>query len=308
MASNITLTNRRPALPRADFAFCIDFERGAGPASRVFSATHEFIRACEQLDHDLVRSIDSNIETVMVLEDVEAGSLKTYLRAVLESADDQALKNLDWKKQVGEFLVRTKYIVLEWMDTGKDSKNLGSLGRDIQKAATETDSRHLPDYTPPQPTALVNAIQGFQEAKDRLHEKDHAYITSGDDERYDIDLSVRWDAEDIEALVTSETLIVSAAPMTFIVKKPDYLGESQWELRHGKRTIFATIEDREWLREFQERRVPIRPGDALRCHVRIEMIYGIDNELVAERYYVEKVDGIQENAYQRSLFEDDPDS
>ena len=158
MASNITLTTRQPTLPKADFAFCIDFERGAGPASRVFSATHEFIRACEQLDHDLVNSIDSNIETVMVLE-----------------------------------------------------KDLGALGRDIQKAAIETDSQHLPDYIPPKPATLVDAIRGFQEAKDRLHENDRAYIINDNDERYDMNLPVRWDADDIEALVISETQIPPAA-------------------------------------------------------------------------------------------------
>ena len=55
-----------PAPPRADFAFEIDFQRGVGPASRVFSATHDFIRACEALDAELIQSIDSSIETVLV--------------------------------------------------------------------------------------------------------------------------------------------------------------------------------------------------------------------------------------------------
>ncbi len=304
-SANITLTTRRPEPPKADFAFCIDFKRGETPASRVFSATHAFIRACEQLDHDLVNSIDSSIQTVMVLEDIEAGSLKTYLRSELEAVDDQALKDLAWKKLVGTYLVRAKYAILRWMDEGeKGSKDLVSLGRDIQDIAAETDSRHLPDYIPPRPTTLVKAIQDFQEAKDHLHEGDRAYILTDDDQRYDMNLSMRWDAEDIEALVTSETRTAPPITMTFIVKKPDYLGESQWELRHGTRSILAKIEDREWLNAFQNRRVNIRPGDALKCQVRMEMSYGIDNELISEHFYIEKVDDVLEDQYQRSLFED----
>ncbi len=72
-----------------------------------------------------------------------------------------------------------------------------------------------------------------------------------------------------------------------------------WELRHGKRSISAKIEHEEWLREFQSRRVDVRPGDALKCAVRIEMMYGHDNELINEKYYVEKVQGVLENQYKQ---------
>ena len=87
--AEITLTTKKPEPPEADFAFYIDFKRGEGSASRVFSATHDFIRACESLDRELLSSIDSNIETVMVLEDIEAGSLKTWLRNSLYCGDPE---------------------------------------------------------------------------------------------------------------------------------------------------------------------------------------------------------------------------
>ena len=77
--AEVTLTTRRPEEPVADFAFYIDFKKGEGSASRVFSATHEFIKACERLDRELVTSIDASIETVMVLEDIEARSLMRWL-------------------------------------------------------------------------------------------------------------------------------------------------------------------------------------------------------------------------------------
>ena len=72
--AEVTLTTRRPEEPVADFAFYIDFKKGEGPASRVFSATHAFIKPCENLDRELATSIDASIETVMVLEDIEARS------------------------------------------------------------------------------------------------------------------------------------------------------------------------------------------------------------------------------------------
>ena len=61
-----------------------------------------------------------------------------------------------------------------------------------------------------------------------------------------------------------------------------------WDLRHGKSSISAKIEHEEWLRSFQNRSVDVRPGDALKCAVRIEMMYGHDNELINEKYYIEE--------------------
>ena len=60
---DISVTTRELEPPEADFAFYIDFKKGEGPASRVFAATHDFLKACERLDRDLVTSIDISIET-----------------------------------------------------------------------------------------------------------------------------------------------------------------------------------------------------------------------------------------------------
>lgn len=305
--AEITITTRRPSPPKADFAFYIDFKRGVGPASRVFAATHDFIKACERLDRELVTSIDASIETVMVLEDIEAGSLKTWLRNVLSAADDQALKALDWRPQVGRYLVRAKYAVLRWVDDNEAPRDLPSLGRELQRLASETDVRHLPDYTPVGPAVLINALQDFQKVKDHLVDGDEASVITEED-RYDMNLTIHWDVEDIEALAVRETQSVHVPSMVLIVKKPDYLGTSKWDLRHGRRSVSAKIEDEPWLSDFQGRTVDVRPGDALRCQVRIEMLYGHDNELIAERYYVEKVHQVLENQYdQRLLFDDEDD-
>jgi hypothetical protein len=75
-----------------------------------------FIRGCEKLDAELAHAIDSNIETVLVLEDIEAGSIRVWLRNALRAAEDDALKKRDWKPLVGKYLVRAKYVDLRWLD------------------------------------------------------------------------------------------------------------------------------------------------------------------------------------------------
>lgn len=298
--ATLALTDKLPAPPQADFAFEIDFKRGAGPASRVFAATHEFIKACETLDSELVQSIDSSIETVLVLEDIQEGSIRTWLRNALTAVDDDALKTLDWKPQVGKYLVRAKYIMVEFLDTETDRPSLPDLRARIQQAAADTDVRHLPDYSPPSPTALVQALRQFQEVKDHLVEGDNARLLSqypGLPE-HTFNMQVRLSIDSIEDLAIARTIEQPAAEMILPVKKPDYLGDSMWALRHGRRNIEARIEDSPWLRRFQNREVDVRPGDALRCLVSSEFLYGHDNELIKERYTVKEVYEVLVNRYE----------
>ena len=73
-----------------------------------------------------------------------------------------------------------------------------------------------------------------------------------------------------------------------------------WDFRYGNNSISARIEHVEWLGEFQKRRADVRPGDALRCRVRIEALYDHDNELMSERHYIEHVHEVLENQYEQN--------
>ncbi len=108
--SDIHITTARPHPPEeADFAIDIDFKRGEGNPQRVFRAADKMIQALQRVDEALCASIDTSIKPVMMLEDIEAGSIRIWLKNVLETADDQAIKELDWKPAVGKYLVRGKY-------------------------------------------------------------------------------------------------------------------------------------------------------------------------------------------------------
>lgn len=110
-----------------------------------------------------------------------------------------------------------------------------------------------------------------------------------DEGNLEFNLSVSLSIEDIEALAVAKTIELPPSEMILPVKKPDYLGDSKWELRFGKRNVSAKMEDAAWLRRFQNRQEDVRPGDAIRCLVRIKHEYGFDNELLTERYTIVEV-------------------
>lgn len=283
--------------PAADFAVVIDFDKAARNPQRIFQTADAIITAFQKFDESLVRSVDASIEPTTVLEDVEAGSLKIWLRTVLEASDDQAIKELDWRPQVGKYLVKAKYILLDFINQrieATDAKGLAQLRSDLNKLAEDTDVRHLPDYAPISSADLISTVSSVSSAKGKLAKTDRLTLISNEGEAT-FDLEVEWSPEKMEDLFIKETIKHPPSQMILLVKRPDYIGETQWEFRHSRTTIRAKIADVLWLRGFQSRSFDVRPGDALRCLVEREVQYGYDNEVIGEKFTVTKVESVIES-------------
>lgn len=278
-----------PSKQIVDFGIEIDFDRDSADPARIFRAMSGLIDSFQQLDRSLVGSIDVSIEPVLMLEDIESGSLKTWLREAILSADDQALKSGDWKKIVGHYLVRTKYIVLRFLEDKEKISNreeIALLQREIVAAAEETEVRWIPAYNPVPMPKLLGGIQSVNEALANLGQKDKAKFISNDGDA-NLNLTFQFSISEMEALLTSE-ILSSESVMILKVKKPDYLGESKWEFVFG-RGIEAKILDAEWLSSFQSRSEDVRPGDALRALVKTEVRYGYEGDVVGTSYAILKV-------------------
>lgn len=298
------MTTRRPSPPGdASFLLQIDFQKGSDNPQRVFQAADAMIRAFQKLDKTLCASVDSNIEPIMVLEDIEAGSIKIWLGTQLKRLDDDALKTLDWKPLIGKYLVRAKYVFIEWSNKEKPGVDLLGLGRELRQIAIETDVKHIPDYSVPSLQDLARSAKEIDSAKDFLLPGDKITYSAPEQNDVDFNLSIRFAPEELLDIAVKETVKFEKMPMLLVIKKPDYLGRSRWEFRHGKKMISAKIEDTDWLIQFQSRKIDVRPGDALHCIVTIENKYGYDNELISEDHTITKVEGVAENQFTQGMLD-----
>lgn len=275
---------------KSDFSITIDFNKDSPNPGRIFQAMASIISAFEQLDKDLIASIDSRIEPVLLLEDVEKGSLKTWLAYFIRSIPDGAINDLDWKQLIGHYLVKCKYIVLRKLD-GKieltDAKDIEDIQYEIIEEARKTDVRSLHDYAPISAQKIVKHISQINEALQPLSSKDNARIGTSEGD-VSFNLSLKIDREMLEDLITADR-IENEATMILKVKKPDYLGQSQWDFKHGHRTISSKILDTDWLGEFQDRKHDVRPGDSIKARVKTTLKYGHDQTLIGTTYDITKV-------------------
>lgn len=288
----ITLEDLAPD-QRPDLCVEVHFTKNSPHPERVFAAASRYIEAMQGLDDLLIKSIETKIKPVLLLDEVESGSIKVWMKQFLNAIDDDALKNIDWKPAVGAYLVKGKHRLLDYLgkENGiKSREDLDQLSVDIHRIAQQTDVRKLPTYRPVSPSDLAERLRVVSDAVSMLGEGETIRMVSDEGESsLDAELSIT--PEDIREVLAGETL-TNESERFLIVRRPDFLGDSMWEFRHEKKSFTARIEDGEWLADFRAGNQVIQPGDALRVTVLETTTYGKDGEVLAEHKTVVKVHAI----------------
>jgi hypothetical protein len=273
-----------------EFEIYLDFKKNSNKPSHVFKAMSGIIDSFYSLDKDLIESFSVNIEPDLILEDIQTGSLRSILRTALISIDDEALKNLNWKKAIGSYLVKTKYLILNYLkDTEeiKDIKQVQELENLIQVAAENNGVDKIPIYTPISPKKLLNNISKINKASSNLSSEEKVrYISQYG--KVDINKDFNITTGDIEELLTRD-VVEKETDMTLMVKKPDYLGISKWDMYLEDHIVQVKVLDMEWLENFQSRKLNVRPGDSIEARVKITRKYGYNNNIISENYSIIKV-------------------
>lgn len=276
-----------------DYSISVDFEKGTESPSRIYRTMTGLIESFQEIDKTLCHSIDLTIKPVLLLEDIEAGSIKTWLRPNFEIIPDDALKKLDWRQIIGIFLVRAKHKIIGFTNDKTeitDIRQLEDLRDDLHQLAEETDVRQIPVYQPIQIQDIVGGLRDLVQALEPLHIKDRAKMGTSEGE-VGFNNQFNVSPEQIEDLLTQE-IIPTEEKMILKVKKPDYLGNSMWDFRYGARTISAKISDNKWLENFQKRAFDVRPGDAIRARVQKKTHYDHEREVIEEHYDITSIESI----------------
>jgi hypothetical protein len=274
------------------FGIEIDYKPGTPDPARIYRAMTSLIEACQAIDIKLAQTVGPQLKPVLFLEDIRTGSLTTFLRSVLEGIDDDAIKNLEWKKLVGSYLVKGKRIMVNYLkdrETIQGSDEIYDLQRVIADAARETGAFGVvPKVLPAKEVA--ESILLLSNGTLPLGPDDRAKYLSPDGTA-EINSSFRVTQERIEEVLTQKTL-VNRRDLILKVKKPDFLGDSMWDFRHDNKRLPAKVIDSGWLSRFHKGEVTLHPGDSLEVEAEETVKYGYDQEVLATHYRVLEIRGV----------------
>jgi hypothetical protein len=283
-----------PPMPPADadFSFRIVFEKSGGDPRRIFDAASELIDGFEELDSAMTGIVDATIQPLMVLEDIEAGSIRVWLSSLLKKIDDQELREGEIKRAIGPALVEAKYAAIAWLDKEQEQAKgqVDELRATLRDLAVASDVRPLGDYPQIQQVKLIAALDTIQDAKRLLGPKDKLLLEAPHKETYEANLAQTWDPSEAIPVEKTTTEQHSEGEIILTIRKPDMTGQSKWQFTRGRYPVSAHVADQEWLDRFHSRRVPgLQSGDAMRCKVKFTYVFDDKGTMVEERIEITKV-------------------
>lgn len=256
----------------AEFELYVQFERQSQTPQRVFKAIADLVTAFTKFDELLAQSVLPELHAELILNDVEAGSIRSKLAILLRGIPDEAIQGFDWQKLVGHFLLKAKYKLLKLLE-GKsgftDAQEIENLRIALESMApTETfNPLMVPGQIPS--LRLVGLIEDIVRAAALLRPNDYAdYRSSVGNAR----LNPSFDTSNLRALLATNTE-TSENEYLVKIKRPDFMGEAMWELVLKNHTIPAKMADTAWLEEFHQGLVDIRPNDYLSVRLRTDTTF-----------------------------------
>jgi len=258
-----------------EIALVIDYQSGKSVAVDVLQGAMRMIEALDRLDVALLSSVNTSLEPVSILNDVQHSSLKMLLARALRGMPDEHLGNLEWKKWAGGLLVKGKYKLLQKLDA--DAPEIRQVLVDLEPEY-RTIPQGLIGYTPPVVADVQAALGDVAKARASLPGQSVTIQT----ELGDISLPEKKVAEDLVVNDEPQTSVTNSGIEFFKIKSVDMLGKSQWSVMRGQRAVKVDMLHQKWLDSYQERQFVLLPGDSIECRFE-ETIYYDQNHNEIDR-------------------------
>lgn len=274
------------SFPDADLCLFLDFERGTENPTRVFKSLMAMIDALQGIEATLVKNLQPELETLFLLEDLETCCIKVWLRrkinGTLSTIDRESLKSGDWKKVLGSYLDKgVGKLLAATADTPDPTRaDLETLASSINQDAVGTGLRWSDLGEPLTVNQVAGSLQTLSTAAAPLSEYDKLSILTALGE-HPLNIGFRLDAERLEEILTFR-VIENTSEEILKIRKPDLLGDAQWEFKLGDAPWMAKVVDPVFVQKFKRRHVKLSSGDAIRAKVRTITKFGHEGDIVSQ--------------------------
>ena len=274
-----------------EYSITYDFDIEAEDPSRIFYSLGGIIETSKEIDILLGRSINAEIEVQQYLSGIETGSILAKIREWLIMPDDQLRLGEQLNQpQIQQYINQSRDRVLEELSTPQELNKIESIDSmitDIENIA-ETSGISNVHFEPPPKLEIADQMQKISRKIQPVSDFDKVIYTSTGENPIILNPQFTVDLKSLESQAADE-ILENESNIILRIKRPDYLGDSRWEFKHGPRALSAKMTDSEWMERFRKREFSIKPGDSLKVRLMTRSAYDKKRELLSENHEVTKV-------------------
>lgn len=273
----------------------LEYKIGCKNPSNLFISMSKAIEAFKKADIMLARSINQVISTEQTLEELKLGSIFTRIRQVVEYNEDTFDSLETFEKPINNYFEKGKQAIIEEIEKKRDFSQISDIDNVISRIddiAEKTGIKKIVNYAEIPQNEAIDTIESIIEINENLG-KDELVKYSSDTitEETNITKEATISIKKIEDSRKSQ-VIENEREVIFRIKKPDFIGESKWDFKHGTRTISAKIMDEAWIKDFHSKKVNVAPGDSFRALTNIIEHYDKYGNLLSDEYTILKINEI----------------
>lgn len=279
---------------RFDYSITYNFNKDTRRPSDVFARMAVLTEGFAALDLLLISALNEELRSSAVLSGLEYSSIRAFIINVLRSFEDKDIEDLNWKRMIGKMLVKFKSAIIKFLDKDRPAtnKDLLELQAEILEIERETGIKAIPAYRPVGIANLANGLVMINAASIQTASDETIYIETEDGNKMLSKKMVITEERKLEIL-TQETRVFKDKA-TLLVKKPDYLGNSMWDVIYGGHRESMKMGDLDFLMKFHGNHpdAHVMPGDSLEAEIDGAHSLGPGGEIIHKRYIIRKVDKV----------------
>lgn len=246
-----------------------------------------------KLDQILTTPFGNITTSDMRIVDLSSGSLRAKLCTLLKTIPDEAITTVvasSKNEKIAYALIKLKEVAINKLDLpDPTSHDFLELTDDLNQTAREHGLIESSNdvYTEDDTILVLSELKKTSVLQaESFPNNDLSFISN--DRETPISVSPALNNLNLEDLQIADEKDISGKYILKI-KKPDFLKQSQWEFQYEGHKIRARILDDQWLENYQNRKIPLWPGDALEVKLKGSLQFSKTGMILRETYEVTKV-------------------
>lgn len=256
----------------------------------IFNEYTLMLIALEKTETEMLKSISTSLQYKSSLESIETGSIVAKIKSWMEDDEpnlgNEKLGNLDFKNYLSDGI---KTIVNNLsQDKNITANTIDKISSDLNNLAEQYKITDAFSYAPIQKKNLIEISNSIREATSNLSNDENVYLLEENGSSIELPkkINIQVSEKDINS---KERIIENEIEQILRIKKPDYIADSAWEFKIGRKVINIKIEDTNWINQFLNKEIKLYPGDSLRCKVFTVEEYDKLGTLVTSKVSITKV-------------------
>ena len=271
------------------FEIKLEFAPNTKNPFRLFQSYAEIIDGITSINSVITRSVNSDYTKELILEDLEKGSIVGKFIDWITVNEDDTIDNIKDNEAINSYIHESRNETLKFIENKKYKvSELKELKEKLEDIAAKQEIKNTFNYASPGLIDLAKSINQIVNSTKKLNDTEkYTFATSNDMINVD-NKSQTIDIEKVEEELT-ENEIITQKEAYYKIKKPDFLGNTQWEFKHGNTSPKAKISHQAWLDGFLAGKIPVVPGDSLKVLVKQTTKYDKNGYVLFDKFEIVEV-------------------